>query len=122
MPDGGEYALNRVRGAQVVPMLGRKVEEGEQGLAVLRQAGHRLVVLGTVFVGEGVDSRFSFRAGWRAVDLAQVGLHVDLDRESDLVQHVHRFVHPAALVPSARKDLLERLPQAETTVTDGEVW
>jgi hypothetical protein len=31
-------------------------------------------------------------------------------------------VHPTALVARAREDLLERLPQAETTVTDDEVW
>jgi hypothetical protein len=30
-----EHAFNRVRGAQVVPVLGGKVEEGEQRLAIL---------------------------------------------------------------------------------------
>src|SRR5512133_965685 len=47
-------------------------------------------------------------SGWRAVDLAEVRLHVDLDRESDLVQHVGGLVNPTALVPGAWKDLLDR--------------
>jgi len=29
------------------------------------------------------------------------------------------FVHPAALVPRAGKDLVKRLPEAERTVTNG---
>ena len=55
MAHRGEHALDRVRRAQVVPVLGGKVEEGEQGLAILGQAGNRPVVLGAVFVGEPVD-------------------------------------------------------------------
>ena len=42
VPDGGEDALDGVRSAQVVPVLGRVVEEGQQGLAALvRQATAR---------------------------------------------------------------------------------
>src|SRR6516164_4294359 len=73
-------------------------------------------------LGEGVDARFGFRPSWRTVDFAQVRFHIDLDRGSDLVEHVDGFVHPTALVAGAREDLLERLPQAETAVANGEVW
>ena len=59
---GGEDTLDRIRCAQVVPVLGGKVEEGEQGVAVLGQARNRLVVLGVVFVGEQVDRGFGRRA------------------------------------------------------------
>ena len=55
MTHGGKHALDRIRGAKVVPVLGGKVEEGEQSLTVLGQAGNRLVVPGAVFVGEAVD-------------------------------------------------------------------
>jgi hypothetical protein len=50
-------------------MLGGKVEEGEQRLAVFGQAGHRLVIIGPVLLGEGVDGRFGFRPSWRTVRL-----------------------------------------------------
>jgi transposase len=37
-----------------------------------------------------------------------VCLHVDLDREGDLVEHVGGLVNPTPLVPGAGKDLLDR--------------
>ena len=70
----------------MVPVLGREVEEGEQRFPILRQAGDRLLVLGGVFIGEHVDRRLGRPAGRRAVNLAKVGLHVELNREGDLVQ------------------------------------
>ena len=86
MAHGGEDTLDRIRRAQVVPVLGGKIEEGEQGLAILRQAGDRLVVFGAVFVGEDVDRDLCCRACRRAVNLTEIRLHVELDREGDLVQ------------------------------------
>ena len=44
--DGGEGGLDGVDGAEVDPLLGREVVEGEQAVAVLDQAVHRLGVLG----------------------------------------------------------------------------
>src|SRR5215831_17568912 len=67
----------------MVPVLGGEVEEGEQRFPIFGQAGDCLVVLGAVFVGEHVDRRLGRRAGRRAVNLAKVGLHIDLHRERD---------------------------------------
>jgi hypothetical protein len=39
----------------MVPVLGREVEQREQSLPLLCQAGDRLVVLGAIFDGEHVD-------------------------------------------------------------------
>src|ERR1700735_2703678 len=77
----------------MVPVLGGEVEEGEQRFPVLGQPGDRLVVLGIVFISEHVDRCLGRRAGWRAVNLAKVDLHVDLDREGDLVQYVGGLVN-----------------------------
>jgi hypothetical protein len=73
------------------------------------------------FVGEHIDRCLGRRAGRGSVNLAKVDLHVDLDREGDLVQHVSGLVNPTALVPGARKDLLDRLPEAERAVADRQV-
>ena len=102
-------------------MLGGEVEEGEQSFLILRQASDRLVVLGTVFVGEHIDRHLGCRTGRRAVNLTKVGLHVDLDRACDLVQDIGSLVDPTPLVPGARKDFLDRLPEAERTIADGKV-
>ena len=60
-------------------MLGGEVEEGEQSFSVLGQAGDRLLISGSIFVGEHVDCRLGRRSGRRAVNLMNVCLHVDLD-------------------------------------------
>ena len=39
----------------IVDIFSRKIVEGEQRLAVLGQAGHRFLILGTVFLGRGHD-------------------------------------------------------------------
>src|SRR3981189_2828181 len=100
----------------MVPVLGREIEEGEQSFPVLRQAGDRLVVLGAVLVGEHINGRLGCRAGRRTVNFTKVCLHVDLDREGNFVQHVGGLVNPTPLVPGARKDLLDCLPEAERAV------
>src|SRR5437764_11531973 len=105
----------------MVPVLGGEVKKGEQRFTVLGQTGDRLVMLGIVFVSEHVDRCLGRGAGWRAVNLAKVDLHVDLDREGDLVQYIGGFVNPTPLVSGARKDLLDRLPEAECAVADREV-
>jgi hypothetical protein len=48
-------------------VLGGEVEEGKQSFPILRQAGDRLVVLGTVFVGEHIDRRL----GWGAARIIE---------------------------------------------------
>src|SRR6516165_3361434 len=104
--------------AQMVPVLGREVEEGEQSFTVLRQAGDCLVVAGAVLVGEHIDGRFGCRAGRRTVNFTKVCLHVDLDREGNFVEHVRGLVNPTPLVPGTRKDLLDCLPEAQRAVAD----
>ena len=57
VPEGVDPdALNRVGRAQVVPVLGREVEERQQGLGVLGQAGGGGCVFGPVFFREDLDS------------------------------------------------------------------
>src|SRR5271155_4928041 len=105
----------------MVPVLGWKVEECKESFSVLGQTGDRLLVLGAVFVGEHVDGGLGGRTGRRSVNLSKVCLHIDLDREGDLVQHVGGLVNPTTLMLGAGKDLLDRLPEAERAVADSEI-
>src|SRR5207245_1070092 len=70
---------------------------------------------------QNADGRFGCRAGRRTVNFTKVGLHVDLDREGNFVQHVGGLVNPTPLVPGAWKDLLDGLPEAERAVADRQV-
>jgi hypothetical protein len=58
VPHGREHAFDEVGRAQVIPMLGMEVVEGQQRVAVLGEAFDSPSVLGGVFLGEGVDRRF----------------------------------------------------------------
>jgi hypothetical protein len=58
-----EHAFDRIRGAQMVSMLGGEVEEGDQSVPVLGQAGDRLLISGRVFFCEHVDGGFGLRSG-----------------------------------------------------------
>jgi hypothetical protein len=91
-------------------------------ISILGQAGDRLLVLGAAFIGEHFDRRLGGRAGRRAINLPKVCLHVDLDREGDLVQHVGGLVNPTPLMPGAGKDLLDGLPEAERGSPKGPLY
>src|SRR5450830_1824371 len=73
-----------------------------------------------VFLGEDIDGDLGQSAARRQVNFAQILLHVGLHRQRDLVQHVRSLMHPASLVPRSGKDLVERLPEAECTITNGD--
>jgi hypothetical protein len=96
MPHRGEHALDRIRGAQMNPMLGGEVEEREQRLTILDRALDRGPVFGTVFLDEGVDRGFGFRPARCQIDVPQIVLHRALDGFGDLVEHVADFVAPCA--------------------------
>jgi hypothetical protein len=63
VPHGSKGALDRVRGPQVFPVLGGEIVEGEQGLAILRQALGGLVVFRLVGGDEGVERSLGVLAG-----------------------------------------------------------
>jgi hypothetical protein len=56
-PHRGERAFDDVRRAQMLPVLGREVVEGEQRVAILDQALDRLVVFDASGLDEGVEGR-----------------------------------------------------------------
>ena len=71
MARGGKGAFNRVRGAQVLPMRGRKVVAGKQCIAVLGQALGGLLVLQCVSLIEGVEGGLRLGSGLGQPDLVQ---------------------------------------------------
>src|SRR5690554_3111571 len=118
VPNGGKDALDRVRGAQMVPMLGGEVEEGQQRLTLLRQAVDGLGIFGLIFVDEDGHRGLGGGPVWRVADFPEVSLHVGLNRLRRLVEHVEDLVLPAALMTGRWKDLLERFPETERAVAD----
>ncbi|SIT05256.1 hypothetical protein SAMN05421759_11270 [Roseivivax lentus] len=104
----------------MVPMLGREIIERRQSLAVLGQAGCRLLIFFAVFLDEDIQRGLGGGTGLSLPDLAQVGFDCGLEGLGDLVQHVRSLVNPAALVPVAGEYLVECLPEPERTVADSD--
>ncbi len=55
MTHGGEGTLDRVAGTDMLPVLGRKVVERQQRLAVLGQTVGSLIIFGAIFGQEAVE-------------------------------------------------------------------
>ena len=116
VPDRGEDGLDRVRGPQVVSVLGGEVEEGEQRVTVPGQALGRLGVLRPILLDEDRDGCFGRRSRRRRGDLADVGLHGALHGFRHLVEQVGGLVQPAPLVTGGGQNLVERLLETEGAV------
>ena len=63
MPDGGECAFDRVGHADVFPVLGREVVEREQGVLVLDQLTHCLIVFRAIGDSEEIEGLLGIVAG-----------------------------------------------------------
>ena len=68
MPHRREHALDRIDRAQVNPMFGGEVDEGQQRLAILDQTFDGLVVFGRVLLSECRHRRLRLRAVRRQQD------------------------------------------------------
>lgn len=121
MAHGGDGALDGIAGSQVLPMLGREVVEREERLAVLGQAGGRLIVLDGVALDESVERGLGVGPGVGHPDVLQGPLPSRLLAPGQFVEHVRGLVHPAALAARLGPDLLDGLPEAERAIRDREL-
>src|SRR2546425_10199907 len=93
-----EGRLNRVGGAQMLPVLGRVIEVGQQSVLVEGQRRDGLRILGAVRGAEAGDLALSGRAGLGVHDLVQRLLGPRLEALGELVQDVGDPVDPTALL------------------------
>jgi len=89
---------DRVRRPQVDPVFGREVVEGQQRVAILRQALSRLGVLALVGGHEQVERLLGIGLRRSHPDLMQLLLGLRLQSLRQLVEHVGRLMNPAALL------------------------
>src|SRR5690554_995961 len=120
-PDRREGRLNRIRRANVLPMCGREVVEGEQLLSILHQAVDGLRVLLLVRRDEPIERLLSIPAAVSLPDLVQRRLRFRLLRLRQLVEDVHGLVDPTALCARRRKYLGQGGPEAHCAVSHTEL-
>src|SRR5271155_4888791 len=99
------------------PMLGGEVVEGEQRLAVFAQALDSLLILDAIAFGEAIECSLGSLPGLRHPDVLQRTLQALWQ----LVQDIRCFVHPTALRTRLRPHLIDRFPEAERPIGDGEL-
>ncbi len=98
MTDGRERAFDRIRGPQVFPMLGGKIIERQQYVAIFLEAGNGFVVFDSVKLDEVIEGRLGVVARLGHPNVLQRGLGPRLDALRRFVEHVPGLVHPAALL------------------------
>src|SRR5665213_3993451 len=99
------------------PMLGREVVERQQRFTVSDQTLGRLRIFGAVGLQEGVEGAMRRSARLGHPDCLDRTLGFALYRTRQVVQDVHRLMHPTALMPRFGEDLVERRPESQGTVT-----
>ena len=102
-------------------MLGGEVVEGEQRLAVFRQALDSFLILDAVRFDKPIECGLGVLLGLRHPDILQFPLGLCLQALWQPVQDIRRFVHPTALCSRLRPHLIDRLPEAERPIGDGEL-
>jgi hypothetical protein len=81
----------------------------------------RLFVFAAVALDEGIESGFRALPSLRYPDVVQRALGLAVHTVRQLVEHVGVPVHPVTLRPRGWPYLVERLPQAERAVADGQL-
>ena len=119
--NGGERRFDRVGCSQVCPVRGREVVEGEQHVTVLPQALARGRILGVVLGQEVIEGVVGILASLRLPDVVKIALGPRLHALRQLAQHIARLVEPAALLGRLTEDLAQGGPEAERSVTDGQL-
>src|SRR6266571_3498603 len=92
MPHSRERALDRICRSEVLPVLGRKVIEGEQWVAIFAEALDSLLVLEAVALDEAIECSLGVLPGLRHPDVLQRTLGLCLQALGQLVQDIRRLV------------------------------
>ena len=96
MANGSEGALDRVCGSDVLSVLSRTVEGGQEDITVFCQPSNGLVVFHAVGGHEVIKSRVSIHARLCLPTVLQMALCFGLNRFWHRVQHIASFVEPTA--------------------------
>src|ERR1700730_15613171 len=94
-------------------MLGGKIIERQQYVAIFLEAGNGFVVCDSVKLDRAIERRLGILARLGHPDVLQGCLGLRLNALRQLVEHVRSLVHPRALLPHLAPDLAEGFPEAK---------
>src|ERR1700730_12828656 len=102
-------------------MLGGKIIERQQYVAIFLEAGNGFVVFDSVKRDEAIERRLGILARLGHPDVLQGCLGLWLNALRQLIEHVRSLVPPTALLAHLAPDLADGFPEAERTVRDDEL-
>ena len=104
----------------MLPVLGWKIIERQQVVAVPGQFGHGVLVFDAISFDEEVKSRLSFFLRLRHPDVLQICLGLVMQRPGQRSSDVSRLVNPATLFASAGVNIPQGCPEPKGPVADGQ--
>jgi hypothetical protein len=102
-------------------MLGGKIIERQQYVAIFLEAGNGFIVFDSIKLDESIERRIGILARLGHPDVLQGYLGLRLNALRQLVEHVRSLVHPTALLAHLAPDLADGFPEAERAVRDDEL-
>lgn len=114
----GEGAFDGIGSPDVLPMFGREVIECQEHVAVFGQFGDGLVVFHAICHDEVIECKRGIHPRFSLPDVVQIALCLGLNRLRHRVQHIARFMEPAALLFRRAKDVAQSTPEARGTIAD----
>ncbi len=112
--------VNFIRRAQMPPVLGGTIVEGQQLRLVASQRGDGFRILRVVLGRERFDARLGLGARRRVHDRVERLLRLRLQPLRQLVEDVRQSMHPTALLPRLGPDRADGGPEAEGAVAHGD--
>jgi hypothetical protein len=99
-----------------------EVEEGHEFLTIFLQAHSSFRVLCLIGFDEQIESFPRIFFGLSLSNVVYRGLGLRLRQIGKVVQHIHRFMLPAALLAGRGVNLIHGCPEAHRTVPNGQIW
>ena len=104
----------------MLPVRGQEIIECQQLVTIFCQTPGGLGILRLIGRDEAVKGFVSLVFDLGLPDRMERGFGLTVERFGQLIQHIDRFVYPAALAASGRKDFGHRRPKTHCTIADGQ--
>ena len=102
-------------------MLGWEVVESQQFIPILDQAFGRLRIFRLEGFDEQIERSMGILAGLGLPDVVKHLLSLGLGALGEVIEHIARFMHPAALLARGWKNLFQCRPEPHGPVTGGQL-
>ena len=121
MADRGKSRFDRIGCAYALPMLGGEIEESHEFGSVFLQTQRCLGVFGLVGLDEQIEGLLRIFFGLRLPNVVDRGFGLWLRQVGQAIEHVHRLVLPAPLLPAVGYTSSSAAQNPHSAIPDGQL-